>query len=164
MLKTLIKNIPTKSLKITIQFLCMTGKGTHALLNAYKMAMLLFNSTVDMCLFTRMLKFYSKKVYRKKFIINLLRKNPPAASESPPKVFARMFITANSVCDCLISCNVSREKEEKVVNPPNKPTKRNRRNPGFDRSDSWSPARIPINKEPERLTNSVPQGNKGCRK
>ncbi len=63
-----------------------------------------------------------------------------------------------------MSWRVSKEKDEKVVKPPSRPMNRKVRKPGLIKSASLRPASIPIKRDPDRFTASVPQGNRGWRK
>ena len=47
------------------------------------------------------------------------------------------------------------------MKPPNSPINKKVRIPGFIRSDSFNPARIPMSNEPDKLTTRVPHGNTG---
>lgn len=70
-----------------------------------------------------------------------------------------MFKPANRNCASLKRFNVSNEKVEKVVNPPQKPTPRNSLKFGLINSRSPNPyINIPRRKLPRRFTIKVPNG------
>lgn len=87
-----------------------------------------------------------------------MTKNPPKARPIPKILFAATLITAYLISPERMRFNVSKENAEKVVKPPSSPINKNVRRFMETRPVSLNPARIPMIKEPQRLTINVPQG------
>jgi hypothetical protein len=84
--------------------------------------------------------------------------SPATVRAKPTSTLRSAFIKALSIVPPRIIRIDSKEKEEKVVNPPRNPVTRNIRRERDTMDLSASPATKPIKRQPNRFTAKVPQG------
>lgn len=82
---------------------------------------------------------------------------PAQTAKIPRMQLSKMYSIAILICPLVINCNVSLEKVEKVVKPPQKPVINNSFKLVF--STGKNPANMPIKKQPIKFMLNVARGN-----